>query len=180
MFCDKLDPMDMAEPIKWAELLSLFPRQPLKRIGRSEPSDVMSLYSTLAKNVGSPGGSRLLDWLGELSLRAHDSVQLLANLTGDRARPTGDDLPHTDQLFPFPLAEIEAGDARRVLHESNNGKFFALNRFDFQPGFGSLSAPTSGTNIEAKLPTVGASDGANGISARSQANLFWVSDFLGS
>ena len=50
----------------------------------------------------------------------------LLNLTGDRARPAGADLSHIDQLFPFPLAEIESGDARGVFHESNDREFLAF------------------------------------------------------
>jgi hypothetical protein len=46
VFCDKLDPMEMAEPKKWADspLAAPYLRDsPLNKLARNKPSDVMSL-----------------------------------------------------------------------------------------------------------------------------------------
>jgi len=56
VFCDKLDPMETPASKEWAESPLAQPiseKGPLKELARSNPSDVMSLYSTSAKNFGS-------------------------------------------------------------------------------------------------------------------------------
>jgi hypothetical protein len=40
----------------------------------------------------------------------------------------------------FALAEIKSGDTRRVLQETNDREFFALDGFDLQPVFIALGA----------------------------------------
>lgn len=115
-----------------------FRDSPLNELALKRPSDMMSRYSISATNDGSTHVA-LGFFVGLVSLDFGLTVsQLLANLTWDRARPTGADLPQIDQLFPLPLAKIESGDARGIFQKSKYGKFFPLDDFDFQPGFSSF------------------------------------------
>lgn len=50
-----------------------------------------------------------MNWLGQLRLRTDHAIKLLADLTGDRARPAGANPAHVDQLFA--LAEIDVGNS---------------------------------------------------------------------
>ena len=91
---------------------SYFRDSPLNELARSKTfrRDVAVL------DVGDEGwlnpcGLRLLDRLGELGLRADHRIELLPDLAGDRAGPSGADLAHVDQVLAFLLAEVERGDA---------------------------------------------------------------------
>src|SRR4051812_30091456 len=70
---------------------------------------------------------RFLDRPRELLLRADDGLERLADLRRHSPAPARADLPHVAQLFPFLLAEVQGGNAGRVLSETNDGEFLALN-----------------------------------------------------
>jgi hypothetical protein len=63
------------------------------------------------------------------------TVELLADLTGDGAGPIRTDLANVDQALAFLLAEIERGDAGRILDEADHGEVLALRGLDLQPAF---------------------------------------------
>ena len=53
----------------------------------------------------------LSDLSAELGLRADDSIELFPDLAGNRARPSGRNLAHVDEVFSLLLAEVERGHA---------------------------------------------------------------------
>jgi hypothetical protein len=72
---------------------------------------------------------RLPDGLGELGLWTDDSIQLLSDLAGDSARPSGADLAHADKVFAFFLSEVERGNAAQYRFRRASLATLACARF---------------------------------------------------
>jgi hypothetical protein len=58
------------------------------------------------------------------------TIELLTYLTGDYPTPACPHLPHIEQLFAFPLAQVQRRHAGRVLNEPYDGKLALLHDFD--------------------------------------------------
>jgi hypothetical protein len=72
---------------------------PLKELARSNPSDVMSRYSTSAKNFGSTHVAfGFLMALVSFGLRADHRVERLPDLVGNSAGPACPDLADVDEI----------------------------------------------------------------------------------
>ena len=98
--------------------------RPLNELARSKPSEVMSRYSTSAKNFGSTHVAfGFLMGLVSLDFGTDHGIELLADLAGDGARPSRADLAHVDQLLAFLLAEVERGDPVGSLTKPMTGNF---------------------------------------------------------
>jgi hypothetical protein len=71
---------------------------------------------------------------------AHHGIELFPDLAGDRTRPAGADLAHVDEIFAFPLPEIERSNPGRVFDEPDDRESALLDGFDFQPALVPIGA----------------------------------------
>lgn len=100
----------------------------MNELARSRPSDVMSRYSTSAKNFGSTQIA-----FGFLIGFVSFDLGLTTVSSGFLTRSARADLAHIDEVLALPLAEIKCGDAARVLDKADNGESPLLHGLDLQP-----------------------------------------------
>jgi hypothetical protein len=108
--------------------------RPLNELCRSNPSEVISRYSTSAKKCWfHPSGLGLSDRLCEFRFWAEHRIELSSDLARNSPRPACPDLAHVHQVFPFPLSQIKSCNPGRISHKANDREDTFLNGFYFQP-----------------------------------------------